>query len=156
MGSKNKGKQIRLTLEDTIHFQNQFRELLRSLISENRPLTHGEKPRYFQLLPKALMSQGAVDPVYFVYDKGWFIFSSVQNLAHRLADLYTDKVFLRTSRPEQVEITIPIGELWQYLYEKCLFLFPQACGEAIHMSAESVERPQQKSYEFTAREELKI
>jgi len=156
MTSKSKGKQIRLTLEDTIHYQEQFRELLRSLISENRPLTTSEKPRYFQLLPKALLSQGAVDPVYFVYDKGWFIFSSVQNLAHRLADLYTDKVFLRTSRPEQVEITIPIGELWEYLYDKCLFLFPQACGEAIHMSAESVERPQQKSYEFTAREELKI
>jgi hypothetical protein len=155
MGSKNKGKQIRLTLEDTIYYQEQLRILLKTLIFENRPLSSGEKPRYFQLLPKALLSQGAVDPVYFVYDKGWFIFSSVQNFAHRLADMHTDKVFLKTSRPEEVEITISISELWEFLYDKILFLFPQACSEAIHMSAESVERPQQKSYEFTAREELK-
>lgn len=155
MTSKGKGKQVRLTLEDTINFQDQLRTMLKSLISENRPLSHIEKPKYFQLLPKALMSQGTVEPIYFVHSKGWFIFSSVQNLAHRLADLYTNNVSLKTNRPEQVEITISIGELWQYLYDKVLYLFPQACSEAIHLSAESIERPQQKSYEFTATQEMK-
>ena len=155
MTSRGKGKQIRLTLEDTINYQDQLRTLLKSLIMENRPLTHPEKQKYFQLLPKALMSQGTVEPVYFVYDKGWFIFSSLQNLAHRLADLHTNKVFLKTSRPEEVEVTISIGELWQYLYDKALHLFPQACSEAIHLSAESIERPQQKSFEFTAKEEMR-
>ena len=155
MAGKGKGKQVRLTLEDTIRYQDELRGLLKNLINENRPLTHNEKTRFFQILPKALMSQGTVDPVYFVYDKGWFIFSSVQNLAHRLADLHSNNVSLKTNRPEQVEITIPIGELWQYLYDKVLYLFPQACSEAIHISAESIERPQQKSYEFTAKETLK-
>jgi hypothetical protein len=150
----DKGKQIRLTLEDTLFFQNELRELLKVLISENRPLTYKEKMRFFEMLPKALLSQGAVDPVYFVKEKGWFIFSSVQNLAHRLADLSGEKVQLRTSRPEKVEITITIGELWQFFYDKCLFLFPQACSEAIHMSAESVERPVQGSFDFTSKGDL--
>ena len=150
----DKGKQIRLTLEDTLFFQNELRTLLKILISENKPLTYNEKMKFFEMLPKALLSHGAVDPVYFVKDNGWFIFSSVQNLAHRLADLSGEKVCLKTSRPEKVEINISIGELWQFLYDKCLFLFPQACGEAIHMSAESVERPVQGSYDFTSKEDL--
>jgi hypothetical protein len=156
MASKGKGKQVRLTLEDTIRYQDELRGLLKNLINESRPLTYSEKTRFFQILPKALMSQGTVEPVYFVYDKGWFIFSSVQNLAHRLADLHSENISLKTSRPEMVEITIPICELWQYLYDKVLYLFPQACSEAIHISAESVERAQQKSFEFTAKEELKL
>jgi hypothetical protein len=150
----DKGKQIRLTLEDTLFYQNEMRELLKILISENRPLSFKEKQSFFEMLPKALLSQGAVEPVYFVKDKGWFIFSSVQNLAHRLADLSGEKVQLRTSRPEKVEITITIGELWQFFYDKCLFLFPQACSEAIHMSAESVERPVQGSFDFTSKGDL--
>lgn len=154
MANKDKGKQIRLTLEDTLYFQNQLRELLKKLISENRPLSYPEKQKYFEILPKALLSQGAVDPVYFVKDKGWFIFASVQNLAQRLADLTTCNVNLKTHRPEEIEITIEISELWQYLYDKALFLFPQACSEAIHLSAESIERPQQGSFEFTSRNNL--
>ena len=149
-----KGKQVRLTLEDTLFFQNEMRELLKIVISENRPLSYQEKQRFFEMLPKALLSQGAVDPVYFVKDKGWFVFSSVQNLAHRLCDLTSEKVCLKTSRPEKVEIILMIGELWQFFYDKCLFLFPQACSEAIHMSAESIERPVQGSFEFSSRGDL--
>jgi len=149
-----KEKQIRMTLQDCLYFQNKLRAMLQLVIKENRCLRTEEKPKYFEILPKSLLSQGAVDPIYIVIEDGWFIFSSVQNLALRLADLSTDKVFLKTSRPEKVEITIPIKDLWQFLYDKVLYLFPQACGEAIHLSAESVERPLQKSFEFTSKEDL--
>ena len=71
-----------------------------------------------------------------------------------MADLHTDKVFMKTSRPEQVEVTVPICELWQFLYDKVLYLFPQATAEAIHISAESGERPQQGAYEFSSQGDL--
>ena len=154
MKSKDKQKQLRMTLQDTLFYQDKLRCLLKLLHDENRPLTHMEKQKYFEMLPKALLSQGSVDPTFFVQSDGWFIFSSVQNLALRMADLHTDKVFMKTTRPEQVEITIPICELWQFLYDKVLYLFPQATAEAIHISAESVERPQQGAYEFSSKGDL--
>ena len=106
------------------------------------------------MLPKALLSQGTAESVSVVINGGWFTFASIQNLAHRLADLTTSDVYLKTSRPEQVEITIPISELWKFLYDKCLYLFPLASAEAIHISAETMERPQQGSYEFSSRSDL--
>ncbi len=40
---KDKGKQVRLTLEDCLYFQDKLRGLLLLLINDNRPLTHKEK-----------------------------------------------------------------------------------------------------------------
>lgn len=71
-----------------------------------------------------MLSQGATDPVYFVKDNSWFIFASMQNLAHRLTDITSNMVSLKTSRPEKVEIALLICELWGFLYDKMLFLFP--------------------------------
>jgi hypothetical protein len=121
---------------------------------ENRPLKHNEKKQFFDMLPKALLSQGSAEPVSVVIKNGWFTFASVQNLAHRISDLYTENVYLKTHRPEHVEITIPISELWQFLYDKCLYLFPLANAEAIHISAETMEKQQQGSYEFSSRSDL--
>jgi hypothetical protein len=155
MTTKNKEKQIRMTLQDCLANQSRLRELMQALIRENRPLSFNEKKEFYLLLPKALLSQGSNEPVYLVVNNGWFIFASVQNLGHRLADIYTNNVFLRTSRPESVEVTLEIKELWQFLYDKILYLFPQANAEAIHISAESVERPQQGAYSFTSKEVMK-
>ena len=154
MKAKDKQKQLRMTLQDTLFFQDKLRELVKLLRDENRPLTHMEKQKFFEMLPKALLSQGSVDPTFFVQSDGWFIFSSVQNLALRLADLYTDKVCMKTTRPGNIEIIIPISELWGFLYSKFLYLFPMATAEAIHISAESVERPHQGVYEFSAKGDL--
>ena len=149
-------KQIRMTLQDCLFFQDKLRELLKIVISENRPLTHTEKTKIYEIIPKALLSQGSNDPVYFVKENGWFIFSSLQNMIHRTLELHTDKVLLITSRPEKVEITISIGELWKFIFDKVLFLFPLANSEAIHISAESHERPQQGAFDFTSKEVMKV
>ena len=149
-----KQKQVRMTLHDSLICQGKMRELMKQLINDNRPLTHKEKLEFYELLPNSLLSQGATDPVYFVHSDGWFIFESVQTLAHRVSDLQTNKVQLKTTRPQEIEITIPIGELWSFLYKKMLFLFPQANSEAIHLSAESIERQQQKSFTFSSKEDL--
>ena len=52
------------------------------------------------------------------------------------------------------EVFVDIGELWQFLYDKFLYYFPQACSEALHISAESVERPKQGSYKFSSKGDL--
>jgi len=149
-----KEKQIRMTLQDCLSNQEGLRSLLQSLTRENRCLAHAEKPEYYALFAKGLLSQGTVTPVYFVHGRGWFVFASVQSMAQRMADLYTNKVFLRTTRPEAVEIKLDISELWEFLYNRVLFLFPQANAEAIHLSAESIERPQQGTYSFSSKEAL--
>ena len=150
----DKEKQIRMTLQDCLYNQGLLRERLKILIKENRPLSHKERQEYYNILPKALISQGSVDPVYFVHNNGWFIFASIQNLAHRLADLNGKKIKLMTTRPENVEVELQISELWKFLYDKVLFLFPQASAEAVHISAETIERPQQGAFSFSSKEEL--
>ena len=154
MRSKPEGKQIRLTLEDALKYQEKLKERLKILISENRPLEHNEKKTFFEMVTKSLLSQGCTEPVYFVKDNGWFIFQSSQTLAHRLADISTNRLKLKTDRPEKVEIIVEISELWQFLYDKFLYYFPQACGEALHISAESVERTKQGSYKFSSKGDL--
>lgn len=147
-------KQVRLTLEDALKYQDKLKEKLKILISENRALTYPERKTFFEMITKALLSQGCSDPIYFVKENGWFIFASSQNLAQRLADVKTSKIKLKTNRPEKIEVTVDISELWQFLYDKFLFLFPQACAEALHISAESIERAKQGSYKFSSNEEL--
>jgi hypothetical protein len=147
-------KQVRLTLEDALKYQNKLKEKLKILINENRPLGYNEKKIFFEMITKSLLSQGATDSVYFVKNDGWFIFASTQNLAHRLADINSIKIKLITNRPEKVEVIVDISELWQFLYDKFLYYFPQACSEALHISAESVERPKQGSYKFSSKGDL--
>lgn len=147
-------KQVRLTLEDCLWNQRLLKDKLKDLIRNNRPLEHDEKQDFFRMLPKALLSQGTEEPVSLVIQDGWFTFASMQNLAHRMGDLYTNKVNLQTHKPQQVDVTVDISELWQFLYDKSLFLFPLASGEAVHISAETIERPHQTSYEFSAQGNL--
>ncbi len=153
MASKN-DKQIRLTLEDCLRNQEQLKNLLKDLIRNNRHLEHTEKHIFFRMLPKALLSQGTDMPVSIVIQGGWFTFASLQNLAHRVADLHTSRVNLQTHRPENVEVTVDIALLWEFLYDKCLYFFPLASAEAVHISAETIERPLQGSYEFSSSNNL--
>jgi hypothetical protein len=146
----NKQKQIRYTLEDCLINQRKLSELLKVLIQENRALQLNEKEELFRMLPKALLTQGANNPVSMVIDKGWFTYASVQNLALRAADLTTDKVQLNTTRPEKVEVTILISDIWQFLYDKMLYYFPLAASEALHLSGENIPRTEQGSYSFSS------
>lgn len=151
---KDKYEQQRKTLEDTLKAQGKLRELVISLRDNNRPLNEMELKDFYKLVPKAFLSAGSVEACTMVLEKGWFVFASVQSMALRFAELTTDKVQLNTSRPEEITVTIPISELWGFLYDKLSYLYPQACNEAVRISAESVERPQQNSYEFTSKDSL--
>jgi hypothetical protein len=152
--ASDREKQIRMTLQDCLYNQGRLMEILKLLISENRPMTHKEKTEFYSVLAKALISQGAVDPVYFVHSGGWFIFESCQAMAYKFADLQGAKIKLSTTRPDKCEVVLQIGELWKFLYDRLLFLFPQATAEAVHISAESVERPRQTPFSFSSKEVL--
>lgn len=72
----------------------------------------------------------------------------------RLADLTSNQVMLRTLKPEPVEVTIPIGDLWRFLYSKMLYYFPLVASEALHLSGESIPQVQQGAYSFTSTEKI--
>jgi hypothetical protein len=82
------------------------------------------------------------------------VFESLQALALRLADITTNKVMLRTVKPEQVEVTIPIADLWRFLYSKMLYYFLLAAAEAFHLSGENIPQQVQGSYSFTSSEKI--
>jgi len=154
MKTKNDQKQIRYTLEDCLVNQRKLSSLFKQLIQENRCLRLNEKDKYYEILPKALLTQGATQPETMVINKGWFLFSSLQNMALRLADITSDKVELETSRPDKVKVIVDIKELWQFLYEKCLFYFPLACSEALHLSGENVPFKEQGDFSFSSKTKL--
>jgi len=147
-------RQVRYTLEDCLVNQRKLVELLKLVMQENRELRLNEREDFFRMLPKALLTQGAISPCSMVMGKGWFTFESVQALALRLADLTTNKVILRTMKPEQVEATIPISDLWRFLYSKMLYYFPLAAAEALHLSGENIPQVQQGAYSFSSSERL--
>ena len=155
MKNKNlQGKQIRYTLEDTLRNQRKLSNLLKLLIQENRCITFDEKKMFYSLLPKALLGQGATEPVSMVIDHGWFTFSSLQNMALRLADITSSHVELNTSRPEKLTVRVDVKDLWQFLYDKILYFFPLACAEAVHISGENIPRTEQGEYSFSSKANL--
>ena len=76
-----KEKQQRFTLEDTLRNQEELRHQLKILIADNRCLELQERPKYYGMLAKGLITQGAINPVSMVIEGGWFTFESVQGLA---------------------------------------------------------------------------
>ena len=106
------------------------------------------------MLPKALLTQGATSPVSMVIDKGWFTFASLQSMALRVADLTSNKVELKTSRPEKITVAVDIKDLWQFLYDKMLYYFPLACSEAVHLSGENIPKTEQGSFVFSSKQKL--
>ena len=141
-------------MEDCLVNQRKLTELLKLVAQQNRELRLNEREDFFRMLPKALLTQGAVSPCSLVIEKGWFTFESVQALALRMADLTSNKVLLKTTKPEQVEVTISIGELWRFLYSKLLYLFPLAAAEALHLSGENIPQVTQGAYSFTSSEKI--
>jgi len=154
MSKEGKEKQIRLTLEDCITYQDKLRDLLKILISENRSVTHHEKQQLYKTMPKALLTQGTTQPVTMVIKRGWFIFASIQNFILRTSEMTTGKVRLETTRPEEVTVDVPISDLWKFIFDRVMYLFPLAAAEAIHLSGESPARTEQGVYSFSSTKKL--
>jgi len=63
-------KQVRYSLEDCLVNQRKQVELLKLVMQENRELRLNEREEYFRMLPKALLTQGAVSPCSMVRKEG--------------------------------------------------------------------------------------
>jgi len=63
-------KQVRYTLEDCLVNQRKLVELLKQVAQENRELRLNEREDFFRMLPKALLTKGAVSPCSLVLGKG--------------------------------------------------------------------------------------
>lgn len=149
-----KTRQVRHTLEDTLSFQDEFSELFKLLINENRPMRLNERKRSKQIMPKALLSQGAVECITLVIEGGWFTFASLQNMILRVSEINENMVRLTTHKPEHNVQVGSIGELWKFIYNQLLYYFPLAAAESLRISKESMFKTEQESYEFDSLEEI--
>lgn len=158
MNKKNKDyektQQVRHTLEDTLQYQEEFSELFKLVINENRPMRLNERKRLRRIMPKALLSQGAVHCVSMTIEGGFFTFSSLQNMILRVSEVNESLVRLTTHKPSHNVQVGSIAELWKFIYSQLLYLYPLAAAEAIRMSKESQYKVEQESYDFDSTEEI--
>lgn len=146
--NNDESKQVRMTLEDTLRYQDELSNLIKLLATENRPVINTERKRLKELMAKALLSQGAVDCESMVIEGGFFTFASLQNLILRLSDINEKLVRLTTHKPEVNIQTGSIGEIWRFIYDRMLYYFPLANAEAMRYSKESQFKTKQEAYEF--------
>ena len=89
-----KGTKIKKTRPAVIISPNEMNSTINTVIIA--PLTSTIRGYPFRVDCTFQKKKGQI--AYFVKDNGWFIFSSSQNLAHRVADIDSNKVKLRTNR----------------------------------------------------------
>lgn len=157
MNKKNeyeRTQQVRHTLEDTLMYQDELSELFKLVINENRPMRLNERKRMRQIMPKALLSKGAIECVTLVIEGGWFTFASLQSMILRVSEINENMVRLTTHKPEHNVQVGSIGELWKYVYDQLHYLYPLAAAEAIRMSKESQYKVDQESYDFDSTEAI--
>ena len=147
-------KQVRMTLEDTLNFQEELSEMIKQLMNENRSMKLNERRRLRKIMTKALLSQGAIYPVTLVIEGGWFTFASLQNMILRTSEINTNLVRLTTHKPEHNTQVGSIGELWKFIYDQLLYYYPLAAAEATRISKESMYKVEQGTYEFNSEEAI--
>lgn len=145
-------KQVRLTLEDTIRYQEELSDMMKLLITENRPMNSKERKRLRKVMAQGLLSQGAVNCTTLIIEGGWFTFSSLQNMILRVSEIDENLVRLTTHKPEHNTQVGSIGELWKFIYNQLLYYFPLATAEAFRVSKESLYKVEQGAYEFDSKE----
>lgn len=141
-------KQVRLTLEDTISSQIELRKLVKAKRDTNKPVTDKEKEKLYSLLPKALLSQGTMEPCIVKWEGKIITFESTQTMVLRLMDIRNAFVHIVVKYPESIDTVQPITWLWSILYDKLQYLFPKALAEATRMSSEQLKRIQQGALDF--------
>lgn len=146
--------QIRLTLEDTLTKQQDLRKIVKEHMNQSKPLANTLKPTYYELLSKALLSQGTNEPCELKHNGKVITFASLHEMALRVADLNTKYVRIQTKYPEVVDDIVTINFFWEALYNKLLYYYPKALSEATHMSAEQLKRAQQMALDFDSTKEM--
>ena len=151
---QNKPMQVRRTFEDVIKFQNQLLEVVKSKRRNNSCLSFSERDEFLSLFTRSVLSQGSIKCLYRTR-KGTIVpFHHLTELAYLLSEQTTNYVdIVNYDTKGTYEHHLPISELWKFFEMKLIYVFPYACDEASHMSAEAVIRETPTSFNFSAQKQ---
>jgi hypothetical protein len=143
--------QQRRTLEDTINYQDELLSLVTRKRERNTCLSFEEKEKFMKTYKRAVLSQGAVG-CYFRTRNGKIVpFHHLTELAYYLSTLTCNRVdIIDSDTNHPFDRNLPISDLWKFFEIKLIYVFPYACDEASHMSAEAPIREQTTSYQFSS------
>jgi hypothetical protein len=151
---EKKPMQVRRTLEDVIKFQNDLLQIVRTKRQNNSCLSFSERDTFLSLFTKSVLSQGSIKCLYRTR-KGTIVpFHHLTELAYLLSEQTTNYVNIINDDTKGIyENNIPISELWKFFERKLIYVFPYACDEASHMSAEAVIHESPTSFNFSAQKQ---
>jgi hypothetical protein len=143
--------QQRRTLEDTINYQDELLSLAIRKRERNVCLSFEEKETFMKVYKRAVLSQGAVGCYYRTRNGKIVPFHHLTELAYFLSTLTSNMVdLINYDNNKPFDTNIPISDLWRFFEMKLIYVFPYACDEASHMSAEAPIREQPTSYQFSS------
>ncbi len=143
-------EQKRRTFEDTIRRQRELRGFVKKKMSSNTMLTPKERIEFYDLFPRAFLSNGKNVKVYFDNPKCKLFLGTVHSLASKMMD-WEEPVVIKY---RGVKATFKPKTLWMLLYDNMLEVFPKALDEAIHMSAEVEKREENEGFIFDPTKKL--
>lgn len=147
----HKNLQVRKTREDVKVAQKKMREIVKSKIKNNDILHDEEYENWMDLCADALMSWGKNVKVNIDTATATIHLGSVHTFALRFMDWDTSLIFVNYKNKKY---SIKIKQLWKYLYDYMLQVFPLSLDEALHISKEADERQHSSSYSFSADKKL--
>jgi len=149
---KNKErKQERLTYQDTINSQEELLTLLGWKIRKNVGLSDKEAKEFPKLLGDALLSQGNKHRLYYEHGNRKIPLGCVHTFSLKMKSIQGPQQNLNY---EDLNIIVPISDLWQLLYDSYLNIFPSAIEESIHISKEIPHREKDEGFEFSVEKDL--
>jgi len=143
---------LRRTFQDVLNSQEQLRNVIETLIKENRPLTDEERGDFIRLLGCSTFGLGRNQAFSMkISDRhGMERLGSVEKIARVLAKETKDHlVFIRElGYNKQGEVSIPINIFWSALLYHLFDVFPEALDRASAMSKEIDMNTGGEGYEF--------
>jgi hypothetical protein len=142
-------KQQRHTLIDCENSQFKMMKDVKKLKAENKPVDSKMKQLFLDNMTMALLSQGSNEEFHIKLKGVSFIFAHFQSFGMRLCmDLNTSFVKLSMKEPYDVEVAVPISDLWEIFLSKLPFFMSRSRSEAMRSSAEHEKREEQGAYGF--------
>jgi hypothetical protein len=151
---EKKPMQVRRTLEDVIKFQNELLSIVKTKRQNNACLSFSERERFLSLFTRAVLSQGSIKCLYRTRQGTIVPFHHLTELAYILSEQTTNYINIINDDTKGIyERNLPISELWKFFERKLIYVFPYACDEASHMSAEAVLQEPPTSFTFSAQKQ---
>lgn len=142
-------KAERLTYQDTIDAQRKLKNLIKSKLKNNTPLTDNEKETFPKLLGDAFLAQGDIKKLYYVpkHSNKKILLGGCHQVCLQMEDINKKTIKIKN-------YIIQIKEVWSLIYNSFPFIFPSAIKESIHISKENPKREETSGYEFSSKNKI--